>query len=52
MPILAAEWQGVLRRTWKPKWPLVFAHVVLMKKMGVRRDREIKAWIARRMYLW
>ena len=32
--------------------PLVFAHVVLTKTLGVRRAQEIRARITRRMDLW
>ena len=31
MAILAAEWQGLLGRTWNSERPLVFAHAVLTK---------------------
>ena len=50
--ILAAEWKGVLRRTWNFKRPLVFAHVVLAEMLGFQRAREIKAQITRRVDLW
>ena len=50
--ILAAECQGVLRRTWNSEKPLVFSHVVLANIMGVRRAREIWAQINRRMDIW
>ena len=50
--ILAAEWRGVIGRTRNPKRPLVFAHVVLTKTLGVHGDREIRARITRRMDLW
>ena len=33
--ILAAEWWGVLGSRWNSKRPLVFAHVVLTKALGV-----------------
>ena len=49
--ILAAEWGGVIRRSWKSKRPLFFAHVVLTNTMGVRRAWEIWARITRRMDL-
>ena len=52
MAILAAEWQGVLGRSWNYKRPLVFTHVVLTKTLGVRRAREIRVGITRRMDLW
>ena len=50
--ILAAEWQEVLDRSWNSKRPLVFAHVVLMKTLGIRRAKKIRARIKRRMDLW
>ena len=50
--ILAAEWRGVLNRSWISERPLVFAHVVLTKTLGIRRAREIWARITRRMDLW
>ena len=34
------------------KRPLVFAHIVLTKTLGVRRAWEIQAQITRRMDLW
>ena len=50
--ILAAEWRGVISRSWNSEIPLVFAHVILTKMLGVRRAREIRARITRRMDLW
>ena len=50
--ILAAEWRGVLNRSWYSEMPLVFAHVVLTKTLGICRAREIWARITRRMDLW
>ena len=50
--ILAAEWRGVLNRSWNSERPLVFSHVVLMKTLGIRRAWEIRARITRRMDLW
>ena len=52
MAILAAEWRGVLSRSWNSERPLVFAHVVLTKTLGVRRAQEIRSSITRRMDLW
>ena len=49
---MAAEWRGVLNRSWNYERPLVFAHVVLTKTLGIRRAREIRARITRRMGLW
>ena len=43
---------GFLSRSWNSKRPLVFAHVVLTKTLGVRRARNIRARITRSMDLW
>ena len=40
--ILAEERRGVLSRIWNSKRPLLFAHIVLRKTLGVRRAREIR----------
>ena len=50
--ILAAEWRGVLNRSWNSERPLVFARVILTKKLGVCRARDIRVRITRRMDLW
>ena len=50
--ILAAEWRGVLDRSWNSEIPLVFAHVVLAKALGIRGARDIRARLSRRMDLW
>ena len=50
--ILDTEWQGVIKRSWNSERPLVFSHIVLTKTLGVRRAREIRAQITRRMDLW
>ena len=50
--ILDVEWQGVIDWSWNSDRPLVFAHVVLTKTLGVRRVQEIWAQITRRMDLW
>ena len=50
--ILAAEWRGVISQSWNSMRLLVFAHVVLIKTFGIRRAREIRAGITRRMDLW
>ena len=42
----------MLSRTFKSKMPLVFSHVVLTKTLGVRRAKEIRERITRRMDLW
>ena len=52
MAILAAEWRRVLNRSWNSERPLVFAHVVLTKTLGIYRAQEIRARITRRMDLW
>ena len=52
MKILTAECQGVLNNIWNSKRPPVFSHIVLTKKLGVRRAREIREQIARCMDLW
>ena len=49
---LAAEWRGVISQSWNSERPLIFAHVVLTKLLGVRWAREIRASITRRMDLW
>ena len=50
--ILAAEWRGVISRSWNSERPLVFAHVVRTKMLGVYQAWEIRARITRRMDLW
>ena len=50
--ILAAEWRGVLGRSWNSEIPLVFSLTVLTKMLGVLRAQEIRAQITRRMDLW
>ena len=50
--ILVVEWREVISRSWNSEIPLVFAHVVLTKTLGVRRAWEIRARITRRMELW
>ena len=50
--ILAAEWRGVLARSWSSERPLVFAHIVFTKTLGVHRAQEIRAWIMGGMYFW
>ena len=50
--ILDVEWQVVLGRSWNSERPLVFAHVVLTKTLGIRRAQEIRARITRWMDLW
>ena len=39
-------------RYWNSKRPLVFAHIVLTKMLGIYGALEIKVRIASRMYLW
>ena len=50
--ILAAEWWGVLGRSLNSERSIVFAQVVLMKALGVRRAKEIQYRITWRMDLW
>ena len=50
--ILAAEWQGVIGRSWNSERHLVFSYVVLTKTLGILRAREIRHRITRRMDLW
>ena len=50
--ILAAEWRGFIGRSWNSERPLVFAHIILTKTLGVRQAREIRARITRYMDLW
>ena len=50
--ILAAEWRGFLGRSWNSERPLVFAHVVLTKMLGICRARDIWARITQRIDLW
>ena len=38
--------------SWNSDIPLVFAHVILTKTLGLRRAWEIQAWITRCMDLW
>ena len=52
MKILAAEWQGVLDRSWNSKRPLVFAQVVLTNTLGVCRARYIRVRITRSKIFW
>ena len=52
MAILAAECRGIISRSWNSNRPLVFAHVIIMKTLGVCRAREIRAKITRHMDLW
>ena len=49
--ILAAEWRGVISRSWNSKRPLVFAHVILTKSLGVCRARDVRERITCRMEL-
>ena len=42
----------MLNRSWNSEKPLVFAHVILTKTLGIRWAREIRARITRRIDLW
>ena len=50
--ILAVEWRGGFSQSWNFERPLVFAHVILTKTLGVYRARGIRAQIIRCMDLW
>ena len=50
--ILAAKWPEVINRICYSDIPLLFANVVLTKALGVRRNREIRSIISRRIDLW
>ena len=50
--ILAAEWQGVISRSWNSEILLVFAHVIIPKMLGIHRSQETRARITRRIDLW
>ena len=52
MVILAVEWHGVLDRSWNSDGPLVFTHVILTNTFGIRRAKEIRQKITRRIKLW
>ena len=52
MVILAVEWWLVLERSWNSKKPLVFAHVILSKTLGVHRYMEIWVRLTQMMDLW
>ena len=43
---------GALSRKWNSERLLIFAHIVLSKTLGIRRAREIRDRITRRMDLW
>ena len=42
----------MLRRIWNSERPLVFAHVIITKTLGIHRAQEIRARITRQMELW
>ena len=50
--ILTTKWRGVLGRSWNSERPLVSAHVILTKTLGIYRAREIRARITRCIDLW
>ena len=52
MVILVAEWKGALKRRCNSNRPLVFTNIILTKKLGVRRAREIRVRITSIMDLW
>ena len=43
---------GVLGRSWKSERPLVFAHVFLIKVLGICRAKDIQARSTRQMDIW
>ena len=50
--VMVVKWQGVINRSWNSKRPLVFAHCVLTKTLGVRRAQEIRVRITRGVDFW
>ena len=50
--MLAAEFRGVRERRWNAERPLVFCAVVLQTTPGVRRARDIRRRVDRRLDLW
>ena len=52
MTILAAEWKRVPVKSWNSDMPLVFAHIILTKMLGVCSAKDIRSQITRRMDLW
>jgi hypothetical protein len=49
---LTREFRGVRERSWNSERPLVFISVILQTKKGVRRAKDIRAWLTNRMDLW
>jgi hypothetical protein len=50
--ILTKEFQGARERHWNSERPLVFAATILQTTPGVRRSKDIRRRLARRMDLW
>ena len=50
--VLTAEYQGLLDWKWNSERPLVFVHVVLTKKLGAHKVREIWVRIDCGLDLW
>ena len=50
--IMGVGWQGLIEWSWNSDRLLVFTHVILTKTLGVRRAREIRVRITRRMDFW
>jgi hypothetical protein len=50
--ILTREFCGVRERHWNSERPLLFAATILQTTPGVRRSRDIRRRLARRMDLW
>ena len=50
--VLAVEWREVLDWKWYSERPLVFDYVILTKKIGARKAREIRDKTDLRLDLW
>ena len=49
---LEEEWREVSNMNWIFDQPLVFAQIILMKKLGSRKSTETRNRIYRNIYLW
>jgi hypothetical protein len=52
LELLTTEFRGVRQRRWNAERPIVFAAVVLQNTKGVRRSKDIRRRLTRRMDLW
>ena len=52
LTILVDEFRGARDRQWNSERPLVFASVILQKTPGVRRAKDIRSRLTKRMDLW